>query len=132
MGVAVEDDERADRAGAHAADLLDAQGEVRRRAAGRDPGVAFQLLEQSRRAAHVTGGAHAHRARVLAAGLGVEALVEGRHPVDLRARQSQAGRGLTHRRLGEVAELGLQVVQDVHEVTRVVPGIASQHGRHAA
>ena len=91
VDVAVDDDEGADGAGAHAADLLDVQRQVRRRAARRDPGVPLELLQEPRRAAHVTGGAHADGAGVLAARLGVEAVVEGGHPVHLRARQPQVG-----------------------------------------
>ncbi len=130
--LAVEEDERAERAGADAADLLDAEREVGRGAAGADAGVALELLEQPRRAAHVAGGAHAHGARVLAAGLGVEAVVEGGDAVDLGRRQAEVGRRLAERLLGQVPELGLQVVQDVHEVAGVAPRVALQHGRHAA
>ena len=60
-----------------------------RGAAGADAGVALELLEQPRRAAHVAGGAHAHGAGVLAAGLGVEPVVEGGDAVDLGRRQSE-------------------------------------------
>ena len=90
--LAVEEDERPERAGADAADLLDAEREVGRRAAGADAGVALELLEQPRRAAHVAGGAHAHGAGVLAARLGVEAVVEGGDAVDLRRRQAEVRR----------------------------------------
>ena len=96
--VAVEDDERADGAGAHAADLLDVERQVRRRAARGDPGVPLELLQEPRRAAHVTGGAHADGAGVLAARLGVEAVIEGGDAVDLRGREVQVGRRLLHRR----------------------------------
>ncbi len=108
----VRDHDRTERAAAEA--VLDLEGElaVGGRPPGADAELALELLEDPRRTAHVTGGAHAARDQVLAARLEAEPAVERRDAVDVDERPAGLrGDGL-ERMLRQVGVLRLDVLED--------------------
>ena len=119
---AVDDDEGTEGAGADAVDLLEVS--VRSGVVPPAPTPASRSSCSSRRGAPRTWQAvPMHTVHVcLPRGSVSEAVVEGGDPVDLGGCESQVGRRLPHRLLGQVAELGLQVVQDVDELARIRRG----------
>jgi hypothetical protein len=105
--VAVHDHDWPKGAGAKAVDGVEGELAVVGGPAGLDIELLDELVTDLGRPTHVAGGAHAHRAEVLAAGLEAERPVEGGDTVDVDQRAAAAFGDCPESALGQEAVLGL-------------------------